>query len=165
MRVGGGDPALGIDEHRRHVAGVGPGDRVGSVVVVVDAGVTVARSILDHVFAIVGVRPDCRDELALAVTEACGNAVRHADGVSTYALTAESNERECTITIADDGPGIAENLLTTMPPPSAKGGRGFALMRITTDALEFHRRPSGGLAVLLRKRLRWHDDAFGQERP
>ena len=90
--------------------------------------VSVARSILDHVFAIVGVRPDCRDELALAVTEACGKAVRHADGVSTYALTAESNERECTVTVADDGPGIAENL-STMPPPSAIGGRGFALMR------------------------------------
>jgi serine/threonine-protein kinase RsbW len=129
------------------------------------ASVSVARSTLDRIFTSFGVRSDCREEIALAVTEACGNAVRHAEGQAQYELIAESEDSEVTITINDDGPGLTGTAPGQMPAADAVGGRGFALMRITADRVELRRGRSGGLSVQLFKKLRWRDGALGSIPP
>jgi serine/threonine-protein kinase RsbW len=123
--------------------------------------VSLARQVLDRIFASFGVRPDCREEIALAVSEACSNVVRHADGAAMYHLAAESTDRECTIVVDDDGPGLASPQSTEMPAVGTTGGRGFALMRTLSDRVEVRRRQGGGLSVRLFKNLRWRPGAPG----
>jgi serine/threonine-protein kinase RsbW len=128
--------------------------------------VSVARHILDRIFLAFGVRADCREEIALALSEACTNAVRHGVGPPVYELAAESNDSEVVITVNDDGPGAypaAE--IGQMPDPAALSGRGLALMRVTTDGVEVRRRRTGGLSVRLSKNLRWADGALGSVPP
>jgi serine/threonine-protein kinase RsbW len=128
--------------------------------------VAVARQSVDRLLAAFGVRTDCREEIALAVTEACSNAVRHASGPPVYELAAESEDSECVITVNDDGPGLPSTALeATMPSPATLSGRGLALMKISTDGLEMRRRRSGGLSVRMLKRLRWTDGALGSLEP
>jgi serine/threonine-protein kinase RsbW len=127
--------------------------------------VMVARGTLDRVFTSFGVRADCREEIALAVTEACSNAVRHAQGQPLYELVAESEDSEVTITVNDNGPGLTDDPPEAMPSAEALGGRGFALMRITADRVELRRSRTGGLSVQLFKKLRWRDGALGSLPP
>lgn len=127
--------------------------------------VSVARQTLDRIFTVFGVRSDCRDEIALAVSEACSNVVRHGAGESLYEVSAESDDSECVITVNDDGPGLTEAASASMPPADAVGGRGMAIMRFTTDSVTFRHRRSGGLSVRLSKRLQWKEDAFGSSPP
>ena len=127
--------------------------------------VAIARHVLDRIFSSFGVRQDCREEIALAVAEACSNAVQHAHGPPVYQLAAESQDSECTICVNDDGPGLAEGQLPDMPAHGTTGGRGFALIRVLTDRMEIHARPSGGLSVRLFKRLRWTPGAPGAAPP
>lgn len=123
--------------------------------------VAVARATLDHILAQFGVHPDCREEIALAVSEACSNAVRHAHGQPEYQLLAESHDSQCVITINDDGPGLPADRPHLMPAPGASDGRGLAIMNIATDHVELHRRDSGGLSVRMSKRLHWSPGAIG----
>ncbi len=123
--------------------------------------VAAARQILDRIFDTFGVEVDCRHEIALAVSEACSNAVRHATGPDGYVVAAESDDSEMTITVNDHGPGLSQAPPNAMPPSDAVNGRGMALMRITSDGVEMRRRRNGGLSVRLLKNLRWVDGALG----
>ena len=127
--------------------------------------VTVARQALDRIFTAFGVRPDCRNELALAVSEACSNAVVHATGEPIYEVAAESVDSECVITVNDSGPGLGRSRAPDMPPADAESGRGMALMRISADRVQLHARRGGGLSVRMFKRLQWSDDALGRLAP
>jgi serine/threonine-protein kinase RsbW len=125
--------------------------------------VSVARQALDRIFALFGVRPDCRDELALAVSEACSNAVRHATGEHDYELCAEAEDNTVVIEVRDGGPGLPADLDTeAMAATDTTTGRGLALMRDTTDQVELRRRRTGGLSVRMSKRLTWERGALGQ---
>jgi serine/threonine-protein kinase RsbW len=127
--------------------------------------VAIARTTLDQIFKSFGVTADCREEIALAVTEACSNAVRHASGAQVYEVAAESDDSQCVITVNDDGPGLEHKPPGEMPPPDTPHGRGFALVRMVVDRVQLRRRTSGGLSVRLFKRLRWHEGAFGHRAP
>ena len=123
--------------------------------------VAAARTLLDGIFRSLGVRADCREEIAVAVSEACGNAVRHASGPTQYHLAVATEGSDCTIEVSDEGPGLGGPVAQTMPAADAVSGRGFALMRACTDRVELRGRPGGGLSVVLFKRLRWCDGAIG----
>ena len=127
--------------------------------------ISVARQSLDRILAAFGVRADCREEIALAVSEACSNAVRHGEGESLYELAAESEDSEFVVTVNDHGPGLPDPPPSVMPGENALGGRGLALMQVTTDTLELRRRHGGGLSVRMFKRLRWTDGAIGGQPP
>lgn len=136
------------------------------------SSVAMARQALDRIFTLYGVRPDCRGQLALAVSEACSNAVRHATGERAYQLCAEAEDSTVIIEVQDNGPGLpaeldpagapAEPHPAGMPATDKLNGRGLALMRISTDAVELRRRRTGGLSVRMFKRLTWERGALGQ---
>jgi serine/threonine-protein kinase RsbW len=123
--------------------------------------VSVARMALDRIFCLFGVRTECREEIALAVSEACSNAVSHAEGEPVYQLAAESHDSDCVITVDDLGPGLGDAVIEGMPGPQSASGRGLALMRVSSDAVQFTRRRGGGLSVRISKRLLWRDGALG----
>ena len=87
------------------------------------------------------------DELALACSEACANAIEHA-----YSPPAGRDQLEATVgddrtahlTISDSG--------RWRPPRGANRGRGMLLMEGLTDAVDVVRR-DGGTSVRLTRRL------------
>jgi len=111
----------------------------------IPASVTVARNgacafAADHAAA-----GDRIADVALAVTEAVGNAVRHAypevPGDVQVLLDIEDGELELVVT--DQGQGF-----TTRPATGL--GVGLAVMRDVSDAFEVRDRPLGGVEVWMR---------------
>jgi serine/threonine-protein kinase RsbW len=129
------------------------------------ASVAVARQALDRVLATFGVRTDCRQEIAMAVSEACSNAVQHAVGESTYELLVETDDDECVITVDDRSQTTQIPAAPAMPQPTATGGRGLAIMSLTMDSVELNAAPTGGLLTRLVKRLEWSEGALGRWSP
>ena len=129
------------------------------------ASVAVARQTLDRIFAAFGVRTDCRQEIAMAVSEACTNAVRHAVGEPTYELLVHADDGECVITVDDRSRASVVPAPRTMPPPTATAGRGLAIMSLTMDSVELNQGPTGGLLTRLVKSLRWNEGALGSLPP
>jgi serine/threonine-protein kinase RsbW len=98
-------------------------------------------------------------DLKLAVTEACGNAVRHAyatDG-GTVRVVYEVGPDAIEITVEDDGPGLAVDDLPQDPfagEDPAESGMGLAIIRAVTDELAVMPRPGAhGTLVRMRKSL------------
>ena len=67
------------------------------------ATVTIARQIVQSTLALIGVADDCRDDIVLALTEACANAVLHADGDDGYQVTVMVGDDHCIVEVADGG--------------------------------------------------------------
>jgi serine/threonine-protein kinase RsbW len=122
----------------------------------------VARLALAGIARAVPMEESALADLKLAVTEACGNAVRHSrparDSVVRvgYALDGDAIE----ITVEDEGHGPAPVVPPDMPRPDTltgelpEGGLGLALIDALVDEVEIRRREVGhGTLVLMRKRL------------
>ena len=83
--------------------------------------------------------------IALAVSEAAANAVRHAypDGQGEIRVMADIEEEELEIVVVDDGRGFRKGTGPGL-------GLGLALMRKDAAAFEIRDRPVGGVEVWLR---------------
>jgi serine/threonine-protein kinase RsbW len=98
-------------------------------------------------------------DLKLAVTEACGNAVRHAYPAEggTVRVVYEVGPHAIEITVEDDGPGLAVDDLPEDPfagEDPAESGMGLAIIRAVTDELAVTPRPGArGTLVRMRKSL------------
>ena len=96
-------------------------------------------------------------DLKLAVTEACGNAVRHAhpaeDGVVTVRYTVDDEGIE--IRVEDDGPGMEAPVLPALPDVElSEGGMGLAIIHALVDDVEIGPGADGrGTIVRMRRRL------------
>jgi serine/threonine-protein kinase RsbW len=96
-------------------------------------------------------------DLKLAVTEACGNAVRHAYGddpgdvVVSYVLRDDGLE----IVVEDRGRGLdAEAIDTAVPEAPPDGGMGMAIIRTIVDDLQIETGADGrGTVIRMTKRL------------
>src|ERR1700721_67413 len=71
------------------------------------ASVPVTRQVLDGCLATLGVTPDTRADIALALTEACANVVQHAGPVEEYLVQVSARSGQCAIEVinADGGNG------------------------------------------------------------
>lgn len=81
---------------------------------------------------------DTISDLQLAIAEAAGNVIRHADGTDDYSVQVVIERRSCQISVVDDGPGLGpgdEQSLTERM--LEEGGRGVGIMRALTDELHF----------------------------
>lgn len=116
--------------------------------------VPLARRTVDHVLHELGVAKSCRDDVGLAVSEACGNVVRHARDVGTYTVTVAADAACCTVDVVDSGRRTARSALAQpIAEASAEGGRGLYIIRAVMDAVEVFAVPRGGVAIHMVKRL------------
>jgi serine/threonine-protein kinase RsbW len=128
------------------------------------ATVPFVRTICRDAMARLGVTSTGQEDVALALTEACANVVRHAGGISDYHVTVELSEDSCHIRVIDSGQGIAaEALERLMPDGGDDTGRGLMLMRLLVDGIDFESHPEAGTVVHLRKRLEFEDGSMMQE--
>lgn len=118
-----------------------------------------ARLALAGVARAVPIEDEVLADLKLAVTEACGNAVRHAyagrvaDG--PVRVTIEARDGVIAITVEDDGVGVSQpDRDSTAAGVEREDGMGLAIIGAIADELEVRRSgPAGGTVVALRKNL------------
>jgi serine/threonine-protein kinase RsbW len=114
--------------------------------------VRAARALLESTLESAGATPDDVADLAVALSEACSNAVRHANGARCYRVEIALEAGGCTVVVSDDGAGFQPGAVP-MPAPVAEGGRGLALMDALVDRFEIHADPGCGSRVVLFKCL------------
>jgi serine/threonine-protein kinase RsbW len=97
-------------------------------------------------------------DLKLAVTEACGNSVRHAypSNPGVVRVRYEVNDGAIEIVVEDEGAGSEASLwgAPTEDQGPAESGMGLAIIRAIVDELDIGRRDDAtGTVVRMRKRL------------
>lgn len=95
-------------------------------------------------------------DLKLAVTEACGNAVRHAyeneRGAVGVLFAVKDGRME--MIVEDQGTGIAEPSPSEPPTAPLEGGMGMSIIRAIVDELDIHAGADGrGTVVRMTKYL------------
>jgi serine/threonine-protein kinase RsbW len=125
------------------------------------ASVPLTRRVLDAALASLGAAPECRGDVQLALSEACTNAVTHGGDSREYQVSIGFDERQCTIEVTDEGPGIPPTIAdptAPMPVPVAESGRGLHIISLVVDEVEVRpHRPRGTLLRFV-KRLTWNQD-------
>jgi serine/threonine-protein kinase RsbW len=122
--------------------------------------VPVVRRVLTDAMATLGVLEDCVSDVAVALSEACTNVLRHAREGDAYEVSAGINERSCVLQVTDKGAGFAADDLGRVDAhPESEFGRGIQLMRSLVDDLHFERLEAGGTVVRLVKELAWREGA------
>lgn len=125
------------------------------------ATVPLVRTICRDAMARLGVAVECRDDVALALTEACANVVVHAGGDAEYSVSVQLTPTLCHIRVIDMGRGIdGADLERRMPGDDEFRGRGIALMKMLVDRIEFESRPEAGTIVHLQKQLELSDESL-----
>jgi len=81
------------------------------------ASVPVSRQVLDGCLETLGVTPDTRTDIALALSEACANVVQHAGPGMEYEVLATTGEGRCIIEVV--------NTVNRRGPAAASANLGF----------------------------------------
>jgi serine/threonine-protein kinase RsbW len=112
--------------------------------------VAVARHALDGLLDAAGVAAATCGDLALALTEACTNAVRHASAGPLYRVHLHLDDARCLMEIRDRGPGF-DPFLVPAPDLDGDGGRGLLIMRAVVDHVRVVAlRPHGTRVVMVK---------------
>jgi serine/threonine-protein kinase RsbW len=130
------------------------------------ASVPVSRQVLDGCLERLGVAPDTRTDIALALTEACANVVLHAAQTDEYEVMARVTDGRCVIEVVNNGGGFAAPaarapLADAGVALTAEHGRGLKIMDAVVDNL----RLTGGrdgTTVHFEKDLDWVPGATGE---
>jgi len=130
--------------------------------------VPVCRQVLDRSLESLGVTPDTRADIALALSEACSNVIQHAGPGEEYEVQVSARDRRCVIEVVNTGSlGSAPALdrlahAAEAAPLTAESGRGLQIIDAVTDRLEFRGDGRKGTTVHFEKHLEWLPDAPGQ---
>jgi serine/threonine-protein kinase RsbW len=102
--------------------------------------VSVARGVLSSLLDGLPAPPEVVDDLQMALSEACANVVRHAEGSEASQVDLEVDDERCLVQVSDRGPGfLPRSGDFTLGNTDDEGGRGLALIRALTDDLWFER--------------------------
>ena len=67
------------------------------------ASVPVSRQVLDGCLQTLGVTPDTRADIALALSEACANVIKHAGPCDEYEVQVNARNGQCEIEVVNTG--------------------------------------------------------------
>jgi serine/threonine-protein kinase RsbW len=115
--------------------------------------VPLTRRVLDSALAVLGITRECRDDIGLAIGEACANAVEHAQQGSEYEVTVTIHDDQCVIDVIDGGLGVDPNAVPDEVGPYEETGRGLRIIRALADAVEIRRRQPRGASLRIVKSL------------
>ena len=123
--------------------------------------VPLARRLLDGALAQLGLGEAERDDLTLALTEACSNVLRHAQVGAQYSVVGRLDDSRCVIEVRDDGAGFASDRTEAERDAAdagagtlAESGRGLQIMQALMDEVHWHTGGDGsGTTVHLTKSL------------
>ena len=127
--------------------------------------VPVSRQVLDGCLATLGVTPDTRADIALALSEACANVVQHAGPAEEYQVQVSAGDGRCVIEVVNTGSGAGDARLALNGepvPPTAEHGRGLKIINAVMDNLQLTGNGRQGTTVHFEKKLDWLPGAAGQ---
>jgi len=114
----------------------------------------VIRHIAMCVLGELGVASSAVDDVALALTEACTNVVKHSGVDDEYEVHLVVTDDVCEISVVDAGRGFDSTLADKgMAGGTAEQGRGLALLAALVDGVRFESSPQAGTVVNLVKQL------------
>jgi len=118
------------------------------------ASVTKLRRLLDEQLSPFAVSQRCREDLAVLITEASTNAVRHGRGGDAFEVAIAVDHEQCVLEIANrDGEFDESRLRATLPNAWAEGGRGLPLIGALADAVRVLRPRPGWVLIQIVKRF------------
>jgi len=121
-----------------------------------EISVPLTRHVVSAALLTAGVQPTCVQEVEVALSEACTNAVKHAVDGAGYEVQVGITEEDVRIDVVDAGSGFGQHHVSPDTHDHwAEGGRGFALMKALSDLAIFDSVDSDGGSVHLTKRLQW----------
>ena len=126
--------------------------------------VPVSRQVLDGCLATLGVTPDTRADIALALSEACANVVQHAGPGEEYQVQVSAGDGRCVIEVVNTGSGAGDVRLALNGepvPPTAEHGRGLKIIKAVVDNLQLTGNRNG-VTVHFEKKLDWLPGAAGR---
>jgi serine/threonine-protein kinase RsbW len=94
--------------------------------------VSVLRNVAGSFLRGLDVPEESVDDVGIALSEACGNVIRHASGTDEYGVVLTVASASCEIEVCDLGPGFDRTF-------TAEDGRGLALLQALMDDLQFVR--------------------------
>jgi serine/threonine-protein kinase RsbW len=140
--------------------------------------VPICRQVLNGCLQTLGVTPDTRADIALALSEACANVVQHAGHGQEYEVQVRAKDRKCVIEVVNAGsrdngrgpdgrwPGEVPSdgfPLTDQPVPvTAERGRGLRIIDAVTENMQLTGNQRHGTTVHFEKTLEWLPEAAGQ---
>jgi serine/threonine-protein kinase RsbW len=128
--------------------------------------VSVARHIAANAMEEIGVDEESTHAIAVALTEACTNVLKHSGPGDEYEVSLEVDDESCTIRVVDTGHGFdSSGLGRAHADTSAEQGRGIQLMRALVDQVKFISKPEDGTIVHLEKTLTYADASLVQRSP
>ena len=135
------------------------------------ASVPVSRQVLDNCLESLGVMPDTRADIALALSEACANVILHAGPGDEYEVHASCRDGRCIIDVVNTGdrpepaaPAPDAGAATGAGPasPAAEHGRGLKIIDAVVDNLQLTGSKRLGTTVRFEKTLAWVPGAPGR---
>jgi len=117
------------------------------------ASVPVSRQVLNNCLDSLGVVPDTRADIALALTEACANVILHAGPGDEYEVHASTRDGRCVIDVVDAGSRpesaatgrSAADAASALPP--AEHGRGLKIIDAVADNLRLTGNARNGTTI------------------
>jgi serine/threonine-protein kinase RsbW len=118
-----------------------------------------ARCLVDLLLSRFNVTKAGRDDLSLMISEACANAVTHAQRPGDIDLHVSIGQHECVIDVGNSDGSFGDAQLRADPPdPLAEGGRGLRIICALADTTRILRKGSGWVVLRMVKRIvRDHD--------
>ncbi len=108
--------------------------------------VPVSRQVLDSCLETLGVTPDTRGDIALALSEACANVIQHAGPGEEYEVRVSTGNCRCAIEVVNTGSPDSEP-----SPDGPRRGNGTAVSR--SPMSRWPRWPS--MAAACKSSTRW----------
>jgi serine/threonine-protein kinase RsbW len=123
--------------------------------------VPVARHVIAQSLRAAGFLAEDVGDVEQALSEACGNVLRHSRVGDSYEVRVRLDEELLRVEVVNvGGPFDGTRLGRGPAPPSAESGRGIHLMRALVDELRFEFHAGDGSFVSMTKRLRYAPDAL-----
>jgi serine/threonine-protein kinase RsbW len=127
------------------------------------ASVPVSRQVLDGCLEVLGVTPGTRNDIALALSEACANVIQHAGPGDEYEVRASATRGRCLIDVVNAGNGTKVPVPPDgIAPPTAEHGRGLTIMDTVVENLSLTGNGREGTTVHFEKPLEWVPGARGR---
>ena len=126
------------------------------------ASVPVSRQVLNNCLETLGVMPDTRADIALALTEACANVILHAGHGDEYEVHASTRDGRCIIDVVNTGDqpeptgpapgprpatGVTSAADTAPASPPAEHGRGLKIIDAVADNLQLTGNARNGTTI------------------
>jgi serine/threonine-protein kinase RsbW len=116
--------------------------------------VSQTRRTLDGALAGAGVEQECREDIRLALSEACANVIKHADLSTTYHVDVTVDGDLCTIEVTDDGGGFNPGSVRAGDVLD-DSGRGLQIVAAVVDGLDIVTVDGAGTLLRFTKHLTW----------